>query len=361
MTHTSKALAAGVVIGAMSTAWAHGGQYRLSVQDEGLLLNGQPFKVIGLRLSNALISDATTKQLIDNLDVFKSYGVNTVSVFVMGSRFGDVKGYKPDATLDPTYAKRLGRILEAADSRGMIVLVGCLYWSTSTAKDDLKDWTQKEANQAIANTVAWLSKNDYRNVMVDVDNEGMAHDATKWSHKEMIDAGHKADPTILMVYNSKQQPPDNADVLAHFSPKVKGKPWLESEGTPNNSPGGYWGKYSKQDDYRNYIRIGRYSKAMKDSQLKDTHSAIKNHAGYMLASTWLQCVADEGIGGPFMTPGGLADSDDIDKDVTVLQKDAGVLWWLQAVKENYGPWKPPVIATTAPADTQPADTKPAKQ
>jgi hypothetical protein len=28
----------------------------------------------------------------------------------MGSRFGNIKGYRPDASLDPTYATRLGRM-----------------------------------------------------------------------------------------------------------------------------------------------------------------------------------------------------------------------------------------------------------
>ena len=57
----------------------------------------------------------------------------------MGSRFGDVKGYNEDGTLNPVYAGRMGRIIEAADRRGMIVLVGCLYWSTSKAKWDELD------------------------------------------------------------------------------------------------------------------------------------------------------------------------------------------------------------------------------
>jgi len=80
---------------------------------------------------------------------------------------------------------------------------------------------------------------------------------------------------------------------------------------------------------------------MKESQLRDTYADIEKNAGYMLASTWLQCVADEGVGGPFMTPGGLAEDPSIDDNVTKLQKDAGILWWLLAVKEKYGPWTPP--------------------
>lgn len=325
---------------AASSAFA--GNYRFSVEGDQLLLNGQPFKVIGLRLSNALISDMATQQLIDNLDTFRGYGVNTVSVFLMGSRFGDVRGYRADATLDPVYAARLGRIIQAADQRGMVVLVGCLYWSTSRAKEHLDGtWTQVDANRAVANTVAWLRDHDYRNVFVDVDNEGMAQAAKKWDIASMIDAAHAVDPTIMIAYNSHRPPPANADLYIHHSAKVAGKPWVQTEGTPRNASGRYWGTFSKRDGYYNYIRIGRYTPAMKEDQFKQTHQDIDQHNGHMLASTWLQCAPAEGVGGPFMTPGGMAESEAIDEDVTKLQPDAGVLWWLMHVKARYGPWQPP--------------------
>jgi hypothetical protein len=321
---------------------AEAGQYRFAVKGEQVLLNDTAFKVIGLRVSNALISDETTEQLLRNLDAFKDYGVNTVSVYLMGSRFGDIKGYKPDASLDPVYASRLAKIIEAADERGMVVLVGCLYWSTSKANEDLKNWTQEDADKAVANTVVWLSKNKYQNVFVDVDNEGMAHANKKWDDGKMIDAGHAVDSTIMLAYNFGSQPPANADLLIHFSPKNNRRPWIQTEGAPEvGEPGSYWGSFSKQGKFYNFIRIGRYTPKMKEAQLRDTHAAIEKYAGYMLASTWLQCVAGEGVGGPFMTPGGLAEDEAIDRDVTTVQKDAGILWWLRAVKEKYGAWTPP--------------------
>jgi len=83
-------------------AEASAGQNVFSVSGSNVQVNGKPFKVIGLRLSNGLVSDAKTQELITNLDVFESYGINTFSVFFMGSRFGDVKGYLPDATIDPS-------------------------------------------------------------------------------------------------------------------------------------------------------------------------------------------------------------------------------------------------------------------
>ena len=325
------------------------GQYWFTVSGDQVLLNGQPFKVIGLRCSNALISEQTTQELIEQLPVHRQSGVNTVSVFFMGSRFGDVKGYRSDATVDPVYAKRMGRIIEAADDLGMVVLVGCLYWSTSRAKEDLVDvWTQEDANRAIANTVRWLSEHEYRNVFVDVDNEGMAHDATGWSIAEMIEAGHAVDRSIMLAYNDSDPPPGNADLYIHHSPKVKGKPWLDTEATPKKSTrGGYWGAFSKQTHQQtdggwyNYSRIGRYTDEMKSEQLRRTFDEIENGNGHMLASTWLQCGPSAGIGGPFSHPGGHSQIDDVDAHIDKLHPDAGVAWWLDSVRERYGPWNPP--------------------
>ena len=129
MRHVSQiVLAVALLISPALVPSAEAGQYRFAVKGQQVPAQRHaPFKVIGLRVSNALISDETAEQLIKNLDAFKDYGVNTVSVYVMGSHFGDVKGYKPDASLDPVYTARLARIIEAADQRGMVVLVGCLY------------------------------------------------------------------------------------------------------------------------------------------------------------------------------------------------------------------------------------------
>ncbi|MHC4407249.1 MAG: DUF5060 domain-containing protein, partial [Planctomycetota bacterium] len=106
---------------------------RFSIRDDntGTALNDRPFLAAGLRVSNALVSEEKTRELIDSLDELASCGVNTLSVFFQGSRFGDVKGYRRDGSLDPVYAVRMGRIIEAADRRGMVVLVGCLYYGNS--------------------------------------------------------------------------------------------------------------------------------------------------------------------------------------------------------------------------------------
>jgi hypothetical protein len=307
---------------AASAAVPGSGGNVLSIRGAEILFNDTPIKIKGLRCSASLISDQTAQELIDQLDPFRAYGVNAISVYVMGSRFSDVKGYRPDASLDPVYAGRLARIVEAADARKMIVLVGCLYWSTSRAKEELAHWKQADANRAIANTVRWLAERKYRNVFVDPDNEGMATKETGWSFAELIDAGHAVNPACVMAYNSRGTPvPPNADMGIHHSPRIPGKPYVETEGTPSNAPGNYWGSYSKREGFYNYLNIGVYTDAMKENQKARTTELIERANGYMFASTWLQAAPPVG---PKMTLGGDGSAE-----------NPGIRWWLEFLRDRY--------------------------
>ena len=301
------------------------GTYTFTIKGEKTYLNGKEFLVKGLRCSNALISDKTADELIANLDTFKDYGLNTVSVYFMGSRFGDVKGYNQDCTLNPIYSARMSKIIEAADQRGMVILVGCLYWGNSKAK--WPNWTQQQANTAVANTVRWLEENDYRNVFVDVDNEGMSNKEKGFDIRQLVLAGKAVDPNFMIATNYRGEPVAEADMAIHFSKKVKGKPYIETEGTPGPTPiGPYWKGYSRKTDLNNYLNIGEYSDQMKASQKAKTIKHLNNGNGYMMASTWLQAVPPYG---PNPRPGG---------DGT--KTDPGIKWWLEFLKETYSPHVP---------------------
>jgi hypothetical protein len=293
------------------------GDHVFSVNGNKTYLNDTEIIVAGLRCSNALYSKTSTNDLINHLDQYKSYGVNTVSVFIMGSRYGNFKGYLENGSLNPVHAKRLAKIIKAADKRGMIVIVGCLYWGGSTAK--WETWTQKDANTAIANTVKWLSDNNFRNVFIDVDNEGMAKREAGFNTLELVKAAKAIDSSFCVATNFKGLPPKEADLGIHFSAKDPAKPYIESEGTPTNAPGNYWGKYSKAPPLENYINIGVYTDDMKSNQIEATKNHFKNGWGYMLASTWLQCVSPYG---PNASPGG---------DGTI--ENPGIRWWLEALIE----------------------------
>ena len=89
------------------------GDFVFSVKGNKTYLNEKEILVAGLRCSNALYSKKSSNELIRHLDEYKSYGVNTVSVFIMGSRYGNFKGYLEDGSLNPQYSKRLAKIIKA--------------------------------------------------------------------------------------------------------------------------------------------------------------------------------------------------------------------------------------------------------
>jgi hypothetical protein len=311
----------------------HRPHYIFSVQGEKTFLNGQEFLIKGLRLSNTLVSDEAVDKAIAFLDTFALYGLNSFSVYFQGSRFGDIKGYREDATLDPVYANRMSRLIEAADDKGFVVLVGCLYWSTSEAKWDT--WTQQDANMAVANTVQWLKENNYRNVFLDVDNEGMAQNSKNIDNRQLVISGKKVDKRCIIATNFKGDPPPEADFAIHHSKHKIGKPYAETEGSAPGAPGGYWGSYSKQGtqwnngpDLYQYINIGVYTEEMKKAQLETTFNHLEKGEGYMMASTWLQCIPPEG---PNFNPGGYG-----------TKNDPGIRWWMEAIRAKYGSYiRPP--------------------
>jgi hypothetical protein len=295
-----------------------------SVKDGKTFLNEKEILLKGLRLSNALISEKAVDELIANLDTFTYYGINSFSVYLQGSRFGDIKGYREDCSIDTIYGNRLSRIIEAADQKGLIVLVGCLYYGTSKAP--WATWTQKEANLAVANTIAWLKGHNYRNVFVDVDNEGMARKAKNFDNRELVRAGKAVDSSYIIATNYQGDPPPEADMAIHYSNRTEGIPYAETEASPPGIQGGYWGAYSKQGkewnngpDLYQYINIGVYTEKIKEAQIKATFEYFDRGEGYFLASTWLQCVPPEG---PNHRPGGYGSVD-----------DPGIRWWLEAVKK----------------------------
>jgi hypothetical protein len=303
------------------------GEHILTVYGSSMVLDERALLIKGLRCSNALISDRTTGSLVENLGLFAGYGVNAVSVYWMGSRFGDVRGYRRDASLDPVYAARMACIIEAADRRAMVVLVGCLYWGHSKAK--WPTWTQREADRAVHNTVTWLREHNYRNVFVDVDNEGMARREMGFDNRAMVLAGKEADPACLIATNYHGDPPPEADVAIHHSNEVPGKPYIETEGSPRDVPdeGGYWGPYSKPGGGTyNYHRVGVYTEAMIASQKALTREHLDRGRGYLLASTWLQAAPPLG---PNHCPGGNGTA-----------ADPGIRWWLHFLREHYGPYFP---------------------
>lgn len=72
----------------------------------------------------------------------------------------------PDGSLRPDYMARLERILDRADELGMAPIVGVFYFGQD---ERLRDEAAVKA--ALRNAVEWLLARDYRNVLLEVNNE----------------------------------------------------------------------------------------------------------------------------------------------------------------------------------------------
>jgi hypothetical protein len=287
-------------------------RYVLTVKGTQTLINGVPFLVKGFRMSNSAVNDQATNNLIAELDTYKASGLNTISIFFQGSRYTKVVGYLPDASLDPVIAGRIGKIIEAADARGMIVLVGCFYYGGAGSTQP--NWTQADADNAIANTTRWAANHNYKNVFFDPDNEGMA--GGTFSDPMLVQAGKTGNPNAIMG-SPKGACAPAADVCIHLSQKDPAKPYIQSEGI---AQGWAYGTGNYQ------APVGIFTASQEQSAIDSALSAYTAGEGWMLASTWEQAA-------PTLGPNANLGGDGINMP--------GVAWWANAVLKTYGAWFPP--------------------
>lgn len=160
--------AAAVLLG-MSTMAGQSGSAAstgvLAVSGTSFTLNSTAFKMWGIRVASASQSEELTDMLVANLDAYKSYGVNTVTVFYQGSSGGYSNPFSPDGnSIDSGDQSRMERIIQEADKRGMVVIVGLFY---QNAPFDFND--AEAVKQAVRTATSKLKP--YRNVIINIANE----------------------------------------------------------------------------------------------------------------------------------------------------------------------------------------------
>lgn len=152
---------------------------------EGLLMNSRmvqgifddsnPATVGGFVYEDTGIWDAerNTKEFVENMALWKSYGLLSFTLNLQG---GSPVGYgnngwvnstfDPEGNLVPAYMNRLKKIMDEADRLEMVVILGYFYFGQD---EYLKD--EKAVINAVDNITKWILENDYRNVLVEVNNE----------------------------------------------------------------------------------------------------------------------------------------------------------------------------------------------
>jgi hypothetical protein len=162
----------------------------VAVDDGRLLVNGTPTTLFGFRVASAAMRDDWTEQLIAQLDTWRDHGVNSFTVWLQGSSGGyarvftrdgtaiddaeqevtSIVGFDDDAdhtangtSTGTAVVERTRRIIEAADARGMVVIVGLFYGSA--VEDDTPETLAAAARTGAA------ALRDYSNVIFNVFNE----------------------------------------------------------------------------------------------------------------------------------------------------------------------------------------------
>jgi hypothetical protein len=143
----------------------------LTVKGNQFYWLGQKFPMWGIRVASASQTDSLTNQLIGQLDDYKQNGINVVSVFVQGSSGGYCDPFLADGTqINQDHFRRLTQIIEACQSRSMVVIVGIFYQRAMQGSNPLRNIND---SLAVFHAVETVAKKliPYRNVIFNIANE----------------------------------------------------------------------------------------------------------------------------------------------------------------------------------------------
>lgn len=122
--------------------------------------------------------DRNTSEFVEAMSEWRRHGLLAFTINLQG---GSPQGYSQeqpwhnsainaDGTLRPEYMARLERILDRADELGMVAILGIFYFGQDERLDD-----EAAVVNAVDNTLDWLFDKDYRNVLIEINNESDIH------------------------------------------------------------------------------------------------------------------------------------------------------------------------------------------
>jgi hypothetical protein len=117
--------------------------------------------------------ERNTNEFVAAMDQWYSKGLIAFTLNLQG---GSPKGYgnkgwinsaiAPNGELRPDYMNRLKKILDRANEKGMVVILGLYYFGQDQNIND-----EAAIYKSVDNTMDWLFDNKYRNVIIEVANE----------------------------------------------------------------------------------------------------------------------------------------------------------------------------------------------
>ncbi len=115
-----------------------------------------------------------TAEFVKNMKTWRDNGLLSFTINMQGgspqgysqSQPWRNSGYNPDGSLKPEYLSRLKLILDRADELGMVPILGLFYFGQDEVLAD-----ENAVISAVRNMIGWLFSENYRNVLIEVNNE----------------------------------------------------------------------------------------------------------------------------------------------------------------------------------------------
>jgi hypothetical protein len=162
------------------------GRYWKSLKIEGLLLNSRMVQGIFDDQNPETISlwaypdtkkwdrDRNTSEFVGKMKLWRSHGLLSFTINMQGgspqgysqSQPWHNSAYNSDGSLRPDYMARLKQILDKADELGMVPILGLFYFGQDERLAD-----ENAVRAAVDNVIEWLSDQNYRNVLIEINNE----------------------------------------------------------------------------------------------------------------------------------------------------------------------------------------------
>ncbi len=180
---------------------------QISIEGDRFFINGQPtyagrvwqgHKIEGLLMNSRMVqatfddlnpetigmwaypdtkkydADRNTREFLAAMPLYRAHGLLAFTLNLQG---GSPQGYSrvqpwhnsaltAEGELRPEYMQRLSLILDQADRLGMIAILGIFYFGQDERLQD-----ELAVTRAVDNAVQWVLDRDYRNVLIEINNE----------------------------------------------------------------------------------------------------------------------------------------------------------------------------------------------
>jgi len=118
--------------------------------------------------------DRNTSGFVKNMKKWRRYGLLSFTINMQGgspqgysqSQPWHNSAYNSDGSLKPDYMARLKKILDRADKLGMVPILGLFYFGQDERLAD-----ENAVRAAVDNVMEWLAGQNYRNVLIEINNE----------------------------------------------------------------------------------------------------------------------------------------------------------------------------------------------